>query len=126
MNLMFNQLSFLDLWSSPFSVNFDKKQKRFSLIGIFLSLCIFAYLPYQFSRSQFILKEEPIVVRQTIEIPSSIPVQFDMQHPLAAYVVDITGKKYYDPTLFDVQISVYSFKTLENGTTIPINSDFKF
>lgn len=118
------KIAFLDLWASPLFVNFGKRKMRFSLLGILLSLCIFAYLPYQFSQSQFVLKEDPIIVRQSYESKNSIPIHFDENHPIGVYIIDTFGKKYYDPTLLEINFVIQNFKAI-NGSLIPIEVEVK-
>ena len=99
-------LSSLDLFKSPIVIYFNGKSQRSSSLGICFSLLIFTYLLFQFSTSDFFLKESPTVVVQSLKQIHAKRIDFDLSKPLIIAMGDITDQnlKIYDPTIFSVSV----------------------
>ena len=107
------RLSF-DLFSRPFYLNFSKKKKRYSSVGILMSLILIGYLLYQFSQSDLFRRQNPIVVRETIETAGeSTPITFNDQTLITLHVSDRSNIKYIDPTIFTLNFRLYFVRANE-------------
>lgn len=94
---------FLDLFQSPLSLYFSGSDRRGSIIGFVFSLMIYIYLLFSFVTSDLFIKNSPIAVIQSNQIPQSKKVSFNEKTLIAIAVTDTFNKRYIDETIFTIQ-----------------------
>ena len=92
----------LDLFGTPLYLYFNKNKKRHSNIGLLFTFCIIGFLTYEFFQSDFIKKERPIVVSQTIDTSHAAPLFFDQNHLLTFAVSNSYNQRIADPSIFSI------------------------
>ena len=92
----------LDLFGTPLSLFFNKSKKRSSKIGLFFTFCIIGFLTYEFLQSDFIKKERPIVVSQTIDTSHAAPLLFDKNHLLIFTIGNSYNQRFSDSSIFSI------------------------
>ena len=102
---MISVLSQIDLFQLPLLLYFNGSQKRYSNIGIILSLGLISFLIFQFQDSNLVQKINPNVVSQTIDTLHAASVKFDENHFLYIHV-DVGKIQPVDPTYISVVFTV--------------------
>lgn len=105
--MIFKFLSYIDLFQIPIKFYFSGRTKLFSNAGVFFSLLIYGLLIYSFAKSDFILKEQPIVVSQSIQTNHAEKIEFGSDSILSFGIVDYLGNRYWDQTYFTVYVRYF-------------------
>ena len=97
-----NFLQTLDLFGTPLYLFYNKHKKRYSNIGVFFTIGIIGFLIYEFWQSDFIKKERPIVVDQTMDTFHASALYFDKNRLLTFAVSNSNNQRFIEPSIFSV------------------------
>ena len=97
----------LDLFSLPISLYYHGRKKRFTFVGVFLSVCIYVFLIYNFFHSDFYQKTNPIIVSQTKKTAHAQRITFDESKMIVISVINNEGNAVHlDPSIAFFQFAV--------------------
>ena len=108
-------ISHLDLFKTPIIFFFDSRLKSSTKIGVFLSLGLIILLLYSFSKSDFILKQSPFIVSQTITNPHASPINFNDDKLMSIAVSHSNNLNYIGDGIFTIGFSLVHYKSNNNG-----------
>ena len=102
----------------PFNLNFNQQNRVSSPIGIFFSLIIISLIFYNFITSDFILKENPIIVTQTVPHSFAAGIEYNKDSLLSLNLGDDKSNKNLDPTIFRITFTTKYLVADENGNKL--------
>lgn len=111
----FALFSYFDVFRVPINLYYKHHTFNYSKLGITLSFGLLAFLIWNFSQSELILKRSPYVISQTITNPHANPIIFDQSTLLAFSVADDRGINLFDPSVFSIKIMKIHMKLNSNN-----------
>lgn len=118
MGFFYKIFTFFDIFQVPFNLNFNQQNRVSSPIGIFFSFIIIALIFYNFITSDFILKENPIIVTQTVPHSFAAGIQYSKDNLLSVNLADDKSNKFIDPTIFRIAFTTKYLVADENGNKL--------
>lgn len=107
--------SYFDVFKVPINLYYKHHTFSYSKFGITLSIGLLAFLIWNFSQSELVLKRSPYVISQTITKPHANPIRFDNSTLLAFSVTDDRGTNFFDSSLFSIKIMRIHMKLNSNN-----------
>ena len=115
--MIWSILSLFDLYRLPIVLYFNGSSKRGSILGLFSSFIIYIYLFYSFFQSNLYLKQNPIVVVQTLQNQHAEAMHFDKNKFIAFGLSDVYNNRVVDPSIYNIVVryfhNVTYFENLE-------------
>jgi len=113
----------IDLFRKPLVLSFNSEAKNSNLFGVLCSLAIYSYMLVLFFQSDLVLRQNPLVLSQTVSTAHAEPIIFDQGHMLTLGVVNSLETPFINDTLFRLEFKNYHLKEI-NGAIQVISLEY--